>query len=185
MEMITVLCVATGGRLEERDELVTTHLRLADTLARRFVSDTDGLDDLRQVAAIGLLKAADRYDQARGVPFPAYAIPMIRGELRHHLRDGAWPVRVPRAVHARRPVAVALDEAPDGGDGLGAADDRLVVEGLVGALRRPEREVVRRYFLADRSQAEVASELGLTQIQVSRLLRAGLAAMRARLEPAS
>ena len=49
------------GRLEERDELVTTHLRLAYTLARRFVSETDTLDDLRQVAAIGLLKAADRY----------------------------------------------------------------------------------------------------------------------------
>lgn len=88
-----------------------------------------------------------------------------------------------RARLTQRPVAVALDESVADGDG-DAADDRLVVEGLVRALRRPEREVVRRYFLADCSQAEVASELGLTQIQVSRLLRAALEAMRARLEPA-
>jgi RNA polymerase sigma-B factor len=175
--------VTARGRLEERDQLVMTHLRLAETLARGFVSDADGLEDLRQVAAIGLVKAANRYDPARGVPFPAYAIPVIRGELRHHLRDRGWPVRVPRARLTQRPVAVALDEAVADGDG-DAADDRLVVEGLVRALRRPEREVIRRYFLADCSQAEVASELGLTQIQVSRLLRAALEAMRARLEPA-
>ncbi len=177
--------VMARGRLEERDQLVTTHLRLAETLARGFVTDTDGLDDLRQVAALGLVKAADRYDRGRGVPFPAYAIPVIRGELRHHLRDRGWPVRVPRTQRAQRPVAVALDEAMAGSEGLGSADDRLVVEGLVRGLRRPEREVVRRYFLADRSQAEVAGDLGLTQIQVSRLLHAALAAMRARLEPAS
>jgi len=168
----------------ERDRLVTTHLRLADALARGFLSDGDGYDDLRQVASLGLLKAAERYDHSRGVPFAAYAIPVIRGELRHYLRDRAWPVRVPRTERAPRPVAVALEDIVDAGDGLGAADDRLVVEGLVRALRRPEREVVRRYFLADRSQAEVADELGLTQIQVSRLLRAALAAMRSRLEPA-
>src|SRR5689334_1963554 len=166
--MSMVVRMAARGRLEQRDELVTTHLRLADVLARGFVSDADGLDDLRQVAAIGLLKAADRYDRNRGVPFPAYAIPMIRGELRHHLRDRGWPVRVPRAEH-RRPVAVALDEDAAGGESLTHTDDRLVVEGLVRSLRRPEREVVRRYFLADLSQAEVARELGLTQIQVSRL----------------
>ena len=177
------MLTARGGS-EERDQLVTTHLRLADMLARRFVSETDTLDDLRQVAAIGLLKAADRYDPRRGVPFPAYAIPMIRGELRHHVRDRTWPVRVPRAEPAPRPVAVALDDTPGGGEGLGEADDRLVVEALMRGLRRPEREVVGRYFLGDRSQAEVAWELGLSQIQVSRLLRAALAAMRARLEPA-
>ena len=172
------------GRLQERDRLVTTHLRIADMLARRFVSDADAFDDLRQVAAIGLLKAAERFDDARGVPFPAYAIPMILGELRHYLRDRAWPVRVPRTERTARPVAVALDDAAADVDALGSADDRLVVEGLVRGLRRPEREVVRRYYLADRSQEEVASELGLTQIQVSRLLRGALSAMRARLEPA-
>src|SRR4051794_34409986 len=97
-------------RLEERDELVTAHLGLAEALARAFVTETDTLDDVRQVAAIGLLKAAERYDAGRGVPFIAYAIPMIRGELRHHVRDRTWPVRVPRAEPAPRPVAVALDE---------------------------------------------------------------------------
>ena len=175
--------MAARARLEQRDQLVTAHLRLAETLARGFVSDADGLDDLRQVAAIGLLKAAERFDEARGVPFAAYAIPVIRGELRHHLRDHTWPVRVPRAER-RRPVAVVLDDDAARAEGLADADDRLVVEDLVRALRRPERQVVRRYFLADRSQAEVAHELGLTQIQVSRLLRAALASMRARLEAA-
>jgi RNA polymerase sigma factor (sigma-70 family) len=171
----------TVGRVPP-DELVTTHLPLANALARRFASDAEPLEDLRQVAALGLLKAAGRFDPARGVPFAAYAIPMILGELRHHVRDRAWPVRAPRG--APRSVAVALDDDVDGGDGLGGADERVVVEELIRALRRPEREVVRRYYLADRSQSEVAGELGLTQIQVSRLLRAALATMRARLDPA-
>jgi RNA polymerase sigma-B factor len=159
---------------------VTAYLPLVEALARRFVSEVEGLDDLRQVGAIGLLKAARRYDPARGVPFPAYAIPVILGELRHHVRDLAWPVRVPRAERARA-FAVPLEEETNAEEALDGADDRVLVAELLDGLRRSDRDIVRRYFFDDRSQAEVARELGMSQIQVSRALRAALAAMRVRL----
>jgi RNA polymerase sigma-B factor len=168
-----------------RDALVGTHLPLVDVLARRFVSDADGLDDLRQVGVIGLLKAARRFDPGRGVPFSAYAAPFIAGELRHHVRDCTWPVRVPRADGGRRSVAVAVpleDGTVAAVDELANADDRLMVKELVRQLGSRQREVVYRYFVRGRSQADIGRELGMSQIQVSRMLRASLELMRRRLE---
>jgi RNA polymerase sigma-B factor len=177
----TWTATGNGGR----DALVGAHLALVDALARRFVSEAEGMDDLRQVGVIGLLKAAGRFDPGRGVPFAAYAAPFVLGELRHHLRDSTWPVRVPRADGRPRAqaVAVPLEEgvaaAPDE---LADADDRLTVRALVLELGSRQREVVYRYFVRGRSQADIGRELGMTQIQVSRMLRTSLAAMRQRLE---
>jgi len=168
-----------------RDALVGAHLTLVESLARRFVSDLEGIDDLRQVGVIGLLKAAARFDPERGVPFAAYAAPFVLGELRHHVRDCTWPVRVPRADGRSRPMAVAVpleDGAVTAPDELADADDRLMVTSLVRELGGRQREVVYRYFVRGRSQADIGRELGMTQIQVSRMLRAALAAMRQRLE---
>lgn len=81
-----------------RDELVTAHLRLAIHLARRFTNRGIALDDLEQVAAIGLLKAVDRFEPDRGLEFSTFATPTIVGELKRHFRDKGWAVRVPRRV---------------------------------------------------------------------------------------
>jgi RNA polymerase sigma-B factor len=179
----------TGRPLRvDRDELVRAHLPLVDVLARRFVSESESIDDLRQVGVIGLLKAANRFEPWRGVPFPAYAAPFVLGELRHHVRDCTWPVRVPRTENGdgsrrRETFAVPLDEAALAApDALAATEDRLLVASLVRRLGTREREVVYRYFVRERSQADIGRELGLSQIQVSRMLRASLAVMRRRLE---
>src|SRR5438270_11190866 len=81
-----------------RDELITAHMGLAEYLARRFTNRGEPLDDLLQVASLGLLKAVDRFDPGRGLEFSTYATPTIVGELKRHFRDQGWAVRVPRRV---------------------------------------------------------------------------------------
>src|SRR5947209_16840670 len=81
-----------------RDELVTAHMGLAEYLARRVTNRGEPLDDLLQVASLGLLKAVDRFDPDRGLEFSTYATPTIVGELKRHFRAKGWAVRVPRRV---------------------------------------------------------------------------------------
>ncbi|HEX2039582.1 MAG TPA: SigB/SigF/SigG family RNA polymerase sigma factor [Acidimicrobiales bacterium] len=81
-----------------RDELVEAHLGLAEYLARRFSNRGEPLDDLVQVASVGLLKAVDRFDPDRGVEFSTYATHTIVGELKRHFRDKGWAVRAPRRM---------------------------------------------------------------------------------------
>src|SRR6476661_7839376 len=93
-----------------RNELVTAHLGLAEYLARRFDNRGEQVDDLVQVASVGLVKAVDRFDPDRGLEFATYATPTIVGELKRHFRDKGWAVRVPRRVqelHLRLSPAVA------------------------------------------------------------------------------
>ncbi|MFA9431617.1 sigma-70 family RNA polymerase sigma factor [Egicoccus sp. AB-alg2] len=99
----------TGDRAL-RDELVVDHLPFATALARRYRHHREPLEDLQQVAALGLVKALERFDPARGVPFEAFAAPTILGELRRHFRDGCWSVSVPRPIRDRsRAVLDARD----------------------------------------------------------------------------
>jgi RNA polymerase sigma-B factor len=81
-----------------RDQLVEAHLGLAEYLARRFGNRGEPLDDLVQVASVGLLKAVDRFDPQRGVEFSTYATHTIVGELKRHFRDKGWAVRAPRRM---------------------------------------------------------------------------------------
>ncbi|HVM02094.1 MAG TPA: SigB/SigF/SigG family RNA polymerase sigma factor [Acidimicrobiales bacterium] len=81
-----------------RDHLVEAHLGLAEYLARRFSNRGEPLDDLVQVASVGLLKAVDRFDPERGVEFSTYATHTIVGELKRHFRDKGWAVRAPRRM---------------------------------------------------------------------------------------
>ncbi|HEX9994918.1 MAG TPA: RNA polymerase sigma factor SigF, partial [Acidimicrobiales bacterium] len=81
-----------------RDELIEAHLRLAEHLARRFANRGVALDDLVQVASLGLVKAVERFDPARGLEFSTFATPTIVGELKRHFRDKGWAVRVPRRI---------------------------------------------------------------------------------------
>src|SRR3954466_14667573 len=85
-----------------RDELVRLHLPLVEHFARRFLNRGEPFDDLLQVGTIGLIKAIDRFDLARGVEFSTYATPTIIGEIKRHFRDKGWAIRVPRRLQELR-----------------------------------------------------------------------------------
>jgi RNA polymerase sigma-B factor len=82
----------------DRDVLVERFLPLARGLARRYQYTGEPLDDLFQVACLGLVKAIDRFDPNRDVAFATYAMPTMLGEIKRYLRDRAWSVRVPRGL---------------------------------------------------------------------------------------
>lgn len=86
------------GDLDAREQLVLRCLPLARQLAGRYRHASEPLDDLVQVACMGLLKAVDRYDVERGSGFTKYAVPTMLGELKRHFRDKGWSVHVPRAT---------------------------------------------------------------------------------------
>jgi RNA polymerase sigma-B factor len=94
----------SDGDREARRALIERHLPLARRLARRYARSAEPADDLVQVAAVGLIKAVDRYDPARGTAFPGFAIPTILGELKRHFRDTRWAVHVPRDLQERAQV---------------------------------------------------------------------------------
>jgi RNA polymerase sigma-B factor len=90
------------GDLAARERLVERFLPLARQLARRYGAAGEPLDDLVQVASLGLVKAIDRYELDRGTAFSSFAVPTILGEIKRHFRDTGWTVRVPRAIQERR-----------------------------------------------------------------------------------
>jgi RNA polymerase sigma-B factor len=97
------------GKRSLRNALVTEHLSLAEACARRFANRGEPLDDLEQVAMVGLVKAVERFDPRQGVPFAGFAVPTITGELRRHFRDATWALKVPRGakdLHVKIPAAI-------------------------------------------------------------------------------
>ncbi|MET8167587.1 RNA polymerase sigma factor SigF [Streptomyces sp. NPDC005329] len=85
-----------------RSQIVEAWLPMADRLAGRFRSRGEAFDDLRQVAALGLVKAVDRYDPELGNAFESYAVPTVTGEIKRHFRDHMWTLHVPRRVQELR-----------------------------------------------------------------------------------
>ena len=81
-----------------RDDLVVAYLNLVRYLAVKFANRGEALEDLIQVGTLGLIKAIDRFDAARGVEFTTYATPTIVGEIKRHFRDKGWAVKVPRRL---------------------------------------------------------------------------------------
>lgn len=81
-----------------RDELVTGYLPLAHNIGRRFSNRGQPVEDLVQVATVGLINAVDRFEAGRGPDFMSFAIPTIMGEVRRYFRDHSWAVRVPRRL---------------------------------------------------------------------------------------
>jgi RNA polymerase sigma-B factor len=93
-----------------RDALVHRFLPLANHLARGYDRGTGYGDDLSQVAALGLLKAIERYDPDRGIAFSSFAVPTISGEIKRYFRDKGWIIRVPRDLQER---ALAVQRASE------------------------------------------------------------------------
>jgi RNA polymerase sigma-B factor len=131
-----------SGDPKAREELVKRFLPLARQLARRYQRTNEPLDDLMQVASVGLVKAIDRFDPERGTAFSTFAVPTILGELKRYFRDSGWAAHVPRGMQER---AMKLDQA---------------VEALHRRLNRSP------------STKEVAAELDLTEEEVLEAIEA-------------
>ncbi|GIF03938.1 SigB/SigF/SigG family RNA polymerase sigma factor [Actinoplanes siamensis] len=125
-----------------REEAITAWLPMARRLARRYASRGEDLEDLTQVAMVGLIKAIDGFEPERGADFAGYAIPTILGELRRHFRDRMWNIRVPRRLQelnmainkARGQLVQTLGRVPtvaDLAEHLGVSEED-VIEGLEG-----------------------------------------------------
>jgi RNA polymerase sigma-B factor len=89
------------GDVLAREQLIRQCLPLARSLAKRYARSGQSLDDLTQVASVGLIKAVDRFDPDRGVAFSSFAVPSILGEIKRHFRDHSWAARVPRQLQER------------------------------------------------------------------------------------
>ena len=100
-----------------RDAIVTRYLPLARSLARRFRTGAEPLEDLEQVAALALVKAVDAYDPDRGTAFSSYAVPCIAGAIKRYFRDCGWAVRVPRALQERAMRVRQVEQELQAGSG--------------------------------------------------------------------
>ncbi|MFD9160976.1 RNA polymerase sigma factor SigF [Streptomyces sp. NPDC059558] len=224
-------------KAELRNRLVRMHLPLVEHLARRFRNRGEPLDDLTQVATIGLIKSVDRFDPDRGVEFSTYATPTVVGEIKRHFRDKGWAVRVPRRLqelrlslttataelsqqHGRSPTVHELaerlgiseeevleglesanaystlsldvpdtdDESPAVADTLGAEDEALEgveyresLKPLLEGLPPREKRILLLRFFGNMTQSQIAQEVGISQMHVSRLLARTLAQLRDKL----
>ena len=132
-----------------REAVIAYYQGLVRSLAVRFLSNSEPLDDLVQVGSIGLIRAVDRYDPSRALPFPAYAAPSIMGEIKHHFRDRTWSVKVPRALQERLLSARKVDAA------LNARLGRRPTAGeIAGALGLSEEDVTEAMEAGRRTRAD-------------------------------
>ena len=90
----------------QRERIITRGLGLADRIAGHYRNRGEDADDLIQVARVGLVKAVNRFDPAKGSPFVAYAVPTMMGEVRRYFRDHGWSMHVPRALKDRHGIVL-------------------------------------------------------------------------------
>jgi RNA polymerase sigma-B factor len=218
-----------------RGQLISGYLRVAENIARRFAGRGEPLDDLVQVATVGLINAVDRYEPARGSDFLSFAVPTITGEIRSYFRDHSCSTRVPRrlqAVHlairrtlaelsqqlgrAPRPSEIAdrlglptsevieglqaaeayrcvsLDDPVSGAaahsevicspdHALARIDDRETLRPLLAQLPSRDRTILALRFFHQLTQTQIAEQVGVSQMQVSRVLRQSLAFLHERM----
>jgi RNA polymerase sigma-B factor len=232
-----LVCYAETRDPQLREALVERFLPLARSIAKRYRKAEEPFDDLLQVASLGLLKAIDRFDPARGIAFSSFAVPTIVGELRRHFRDRCWSVRPPRELQERalevdklrteltsrlgrapsvREIgralelddervlealqaqqgmrATSLDAPRAGGDDGGAtlgdstgtidpeldrAEHRATLARLFDRLDDRERLVLKLRFEEDLTQEQIGGYVGVSQMQVSRIIRGAVAKLSA------
>ena len=235
-EQLLLKRIHEDGDQMARDQLAEEMLPLARALASRYANRGESLDDLVQVACIGIMKAIDGFDLAREVRFSSYATPTVLGEIKRHFRDRTWALHVPRGTQelqlkvakardeltneiGRSPtveeIAAAVDasmedtlsaiqsaqahrtrsfDEPAGEDStlaesLGAADPelgraeiRVMLDDALESLSDRDREILRLRFEEDLTQTEISKLIGVSQMQVSRLIRQSLARLRIDIE---
>ena len=164
------------GDRSARTRVIEQNLPLVHSLARRFWRPSEPLDDLVQAGTIGLIKAVDGFRDDRGRDLGAYAVPTIVGELRRYVRERASASSVAE-LEEETLAAAARSQAE-------MSETRELVRAALDVLTPRERRIVALRYYRDWSQQSIAAEVGLSQVQVSRVLSASLAKMRDRLEAA-
>ena len=221
-----------------RGQLISGYLPVAENIARRFAGRGEPLNDLIQVATVGLINAVDRFEPTRGSHFLSFAVPTITGEVRRYFRDHGWSMRVPRQLkdlhvairatmaelsqqlgRAPRPSELAdrlgvptskvvealqagqayrsssLDELLSSGDTAGTPDsfiggldaelssieDREALRPLLAELAPRERTILALRFFHQLTQTQIAEQVGVSQMHVSRLLRQTLTHLHQRM----
>ncbi|MGW5686651.1 SigB/SigF/SigG family RNA polymerase sigma factor [Nonomuraea sp. NPDC003754] len=238
-EDLLAVMVRTGtsgpDRERIRERLVQMYSWLATAIARRYRHRGEPVEDLLQVAYLGLIKAITGYDASLGHDFRGYAAITMTGEVKRHFRDRTWALRVPHAYQERRPelnrlvadLAQSLQRSPtiaelaahmrlteeevlltldmataystysldaylvgegddrladliaDPDDRLETFIDSLAVKPLIDALPPREKNILLLRYYGNLTQAEIADEVGISQMHVSRILRAVLNRLRA------
>ncbi|MEV4570417.1 SigB/SigF/SigG family RNA polymerase sigma factor [Nonomuraea sp. NPDC049419] len=219
-----------------RERLVEMHEGLVNEVTRRYRYRGEPMEDLRQAAYVGLMKAVNGYDPELGHEFRGYAMITMMGEVKRHFRDRTWAIRVPRVYQERRielnkataeltqtlghsptvaelaakmgiseedvllaleastaystlsldaPVNSGDDDAAELSDFLPAQDESLntlldkhAVKPLIDALPAREKNILLMRFYGNMTQSEIAKEFGISQMHVSRILRAVLTQLR-------
>jgi RNA polymerase sigma-B factor len=221
-----------------RDQLINGYLPVAEHIARRFAGRGEPLEDLIQVATVGLINAVDRFEPARGSSFLSFAVPTITGEVRRYFRDHGWSTRVPRRLkdltlairgtvaelsqqfgHSPRPSEIAdrldvpvsevieglrageayrsssLDEMLSCGEGtttlgefVGVLDAEMVLidyretlRPVLAELTTRDRTILILRFFHQMTQTQIAEQVGISQMHVSRVLRQTLTFLRNRI----
>ena len=221
-----------------RGQLIRGYLPVAENIARRFAGRGEPLDDLIQVATVGLINAVDRFEPARGSHFLSFAVPTITGEIRRHFRDHGWSTRVPRRLKdlhvairdTQRELSQQLGRAPrpseiaerlgsstsevieglqageayrsslldamlaSGADtatvgkflgeldtDLALIDERETLRPLLAELAPRDCTILVLRFFHHLSQTQIAEQVGVSQMHVSRLLRQTLDFLRQRM----
>ena len=225
-----------GQAARQRELIVTRCLDVADRIARHYRNRGEDLEDLTQVARVGLVKAVNQFDPTNGAPFLAYAIPTMMGEVRRHFRDHGWSMHVPRRLKDRHghitrattELTQTLGRAPTAGqladvlgmsredivdsmlaaeayrvhsidapvssgdsaprmvsDTVGGVDfefdritDQQTVRPLLSALPERERTVLYLRFFESMTQSQIAEQIGVSQMHVSRILEKTLRELR-------
>lgn len=221
------------GDTSAREEFIKGNLRLVLSIVGRFANSNENMDDLFQIGCIGLIKAIDNFDMNQGVQFSTYAVPMIMGELKRHLRDNS-AIRVSRSLKdmaykaistkeqlikkkqkeptiseiaaeigvAKEDIVIALeavtpavslyepvfneggdtlyviDQIKDGKDGEDNWVTHLALDAAYKKLDERERQIIKMRFYEYKTQMEIASEIGISQAQVSRLEKCALKNMK-------
>jgi RNA polymerase sigma-B factor len=223
-----------------REEIVLVNLPVAQGIARRYGSRGMPLEDLEQVAGLGLIKAVKGFDPTRHEDFLGYAVPTVSGEVKRYFRDFGWTVRPPRRVQelqARinsvandstqslgrdaRPAEIAEhlgvevrhviesmnckgaftpasldlpigepgtsetlgDLIAHGRDDFADAENVIVLRRAISTLSARDLLILQRRFYDDRTQEQIGEEIGVSQMQVSRLIARILAALREMVDP--
>jgi RNA polymerase sigma-B factor len=220
------------GDVAARDRLIESFIPVVRSIAYRYAGRGEQLDDLEQVASVGLIKAIERFDLDREVELMTYVFPTVVGELKRHFRDRGWSVTVPRrlkelhyrlsrlieeltATLGRSPTIAELAQEAgveeeevvealevgrayasrsltrqlDSDDGIGAelidliddeergyeaAENRELLASGLKTLDDRERRIVQLRFVDGLTQSQIAVEIGISQMHVSRLIRRAL-----------